>query len=194
MNYLYATLFTTDENGDLCTPLRDIEWHYNYAPAVTFERGKGCCGAVSALAAFLLDGDYEEVGLIGLSYAKGQGGGHVINYVSDGCQYYLFDLNSWTISGCSDPWALSPCGAATLEDAVRNYVQNFNHAEIAYAYTSVNGDAAVGWNGDPQTRLINGFSDRVQVILENPAEGYTVEFADVTPTLRTLIELTRNEW
>lgn len=65
----------------------------NVSPTVALAKNQGNCGGTSGLVACLLEGDYDEVGMIGMTSAM-KIGGHVANYIKDGDTYLAFDVNT----------------------------------------------------------------------------------------------------
>ena len=83
--------------------------------------------------AYLLEGDYDEVG-----YAcyRSTNGGHVVNYIKDGELYYVFDLNQFTSKYSR---ALNLCYNKDLNAAVKEAFGIGKDREhptmMAYTYT-----------------------------------------------------------
>lgn len=77
-------------------------WHYNLNAFQVMEQHIGNCGASANLANYLLEGDYDELGVILHAYYPGNGGGHVYNYILYESKYYIVDF-SWYIFGRYDP-------------------------------------------------------------------------------------------
>lgn len=196
MNYVYYSGYVCGD-GDISLPARNnLRWHFNYKPAVVFERHTGCCGATSGLVAHLLEGDYDQVGFIGITYQEGLGGGHVINYVLTNGTYYLFDVFAWGQSGFGE-WGLRLTEGATLAEAARRWADQTGGVKLMYGYTNAAlGDAPVGWKDDNWgvSYLIRDYAQDVQILLETPEEGYVYEFIDIPPTLLQGIELIRSSW
>ncbi len=199
MNYFYFNSYAGD-GGDLQLPVRnDLAWHYNYAPAVVYEKNCGCCGETAGLVAELLKGDYEEVGIVGMTYAEGCGGGHVINYIKNDEAYYVFDLYSWACNdftgaglGCSRD---SDLNKATIGWSYNLGMQDT--IKCMYTYTNPrSGDAPVGWSNVDWgvSYLIKDYAEDVNIVLETPDEGYVYEFVDVNENVYNAIEYSRRAW
>ena len=85
-----------DNGGCYCDQWGEYTWHTNYTAKEVMEKKLANCGASANLANYLLEGDYEEVGIIQHAYYKGNGGGHVYNYFLHEGKYYIVDY-SWYI-------------------------------------------------------------------------------------------------
>ena len=83
-----------DCGGCYCDQWGEYVWHSNYTAKEVMERKLANCGAFANLANYLLEGDYEEAGIIQHAYYKGNGGGHVYNYFLYEGKYYIVDF-SW---------------------------------------------------------------------------------------------------
>ena len=69
-------------------------WHTNLTAKEVMEQKVAVCGSCANLANYLLEGDYEEVGFFQHAFYKGNGGGHVYNYILHEGKYYVVDF-SW---------------------------------------------------------------------------------------------------
>ena len=179
ISYFYYA-FEPNMAGDICynVPGTDLGWHFNYAPALTFQRDVSSCGAVSGLVEYLLDGDYDEVGIIGMSYVEGGGGGHVINYFKSGEYYCTVDFNGYSTSGFQSRM-LGVHYAKTLDEAVVAYTGTDGYVKLAYTYQSLVGDMPVGWDSSHLTRVVNGYGTNFHIVFETPDEGYCCVITDV---------------
>ena len=196
MNYVYYSGYVCGD-GDMAIAVRDgLQWHYNYKPEAVFARHTGCCGATSGLVAHLLDGDYDEVGFIGITYAEGCGGGHVINYIRTGGMYYVFDVFAWGIAGYSQDM-LRCCWSTSLRDAANQWAERTGNVITMYAYTNDRGgDAPVGWK-DGQwgvSYLIKDYAQNVEILKQWYEKGEYYLFVDVDPRLVEGIDLIRSVW
>jgi len=80
-----------------------------------------------------------------MTYAKGQGGGHVINYVKSGNTYYVFDVVSLVANGYSGQGFNFSTGDS-LEKAYLNYRNKTSSNEIfAFSWKATDRDIPVGW-------------------------------------------------
>lgn len=187
MNYLYYTGYS-QYGADQSVEMHDGEWHYNYKPQVVFRRGKGDCGATAGLIAGLLEGDYEEVGMINLRFPYD---GHVINYIRDQGTYYVFDGIAWVGSGFQG-WGLGFNTGATLEDAAMNYGRAHDTRQMA-AYTNPKGgDCPIMFCGNASTLPANYV--RLTILQETPEEGYTYILIDEDPEILEAIDAIRSVW
>ena len=91
INYCAASGFSRSNAGDykVFDEETHIQWHTNTSGYQTIKINRGNCGACSNLAAYTLDGDYDEIGFINW---QGDNGGHVINYILEDGTYYVFDM------------------------------------------------------------------------------------------------------
>ncbi len=77
-----------------CDQWGEYVWHTNLTAKEVIEQKEAVCGSFANLANFLLEGDYEEVGFMQHALYKGNGGGHVYNYILHEGKYYIVDF-SW---------------------------------------------------------------------------------------------------
>ena len=187
LNYLYYSGHS-QYGFDQRVTMHDGEWHYNYRPEVVFRRGKGNCGAISGLVAGLLEGDYGEVGMITLRFPSD---GHVINYIRDKEQYYVFDANNWV--GCGhEGSALCFSVGNTLKEAAMKYGQKCNTRQMA-AYTNPGGgDIPVIFNGN--ATILPGNYVNVTILQETPEEGYVYQLIEVDRDILEAIDAIRGVW
>ena len=141
--YFYYTGYT-QSGFDECVEMHDGEWHFNLKPSVVFRRGKGNCGGTAGLAAGLLEGDYDEVGMITLRFPED---GHVINYIRDRNLYYVFDCVSWVGSGHKGN-NLSFCWGKTLTEAAMKYARKQNARQMADYTNPRGGDIPMIFSGN----------------------------------------------
>lgn len=85
-----------DNGGCYCDSWDGYTWHTNFTAKEVMERKLGNCGSCANLANYLLEDDYEEIGIILHAYYPGNGGGHVYNYIKYQGKYYIVDY-SWYI-------------------------------------------------------------------------------------------------
>lgn len=86
----------TDCGGDHTSEVNGQYWHYNMTAQEVMASRTGNCGSSANLARYLLDGDYDEVGMILQGYYPDNGGGHVYNYILQDGKYTIIDY-SWYI-------------------------------------------------------------------------------------------------
>ena len=169
-----------------------ITWHFNRSPQVVFAANEGNCGGTSGLMAYLLEGDYDEVG-----YAcyRSTNGGHVVNYIKDGELYYVFDLNQFTSKYSR---ALNLCYNKDLNAAVKEAFGIGKDREhptmMAYTYTGrFDGDEPTGWPQGHTTYIIDGYSEKINIVHETPEEGYVYKIISVDQRTLDQIEEIRNQ-
>ena len=189
LTYMHYAAFGKYD-GDITLPLQDMDWHFNYSPEVTFRKNAGNCGATAGFAEYLLQGDYDEVGIIGLTYQDGMGG-HVINYIRQGEKYYVLDFNSWIAEGRT-PSGLHFSVADRLVDAARKYMWGVSGIALMYAYQTDFGDAPIGWVGTDVSYIMKDYAQNVQILIENAPYHY--EFIEEKEEIRQLIRLRQNAW
>lgn len=95
--YMMAARFSP-RNGDVQDSIDNHVWHYNWTAEQNIEGRSINCGGGANLANYLLEGDYEEVGFILISYYPGMGGGHVYNYFKYQGDYYIVDYTLYVTS------------------------------------------------------------------------------------------------
>ena len=134
-----------------------------------------CCGGCANFALFLLEGDYEEMGIV-----RWVGGGnHTINYLLHEGKYYIFDVTNF-FPGKSDP-----VETVTVVDRLEDYyaampTDDYPRDEIAILVAiqdvAVNPPSVFG-KDTPVMEFPTGYEDKVKVLY--PASGYSVTFKDV---------------
>ena len=192
LTYMHYAAFTKYD-GDLTLELQHITWHYNYAPDVVFRKNAGNCGATAAYVQYLLQGDYDEVGIIGLTYDRNLGGGHVINYIRQGKTYYILDFNGWVSTG-HNPSSLRLCSGKDLKAAAQQYKKSTGSVALMVAYQTEWGDAPIGWDNSDTSYLISDYAQNVQILVEGYPDASHYEFIDESETVRQLIPLSQSAW
>lgn len=188
----YAAAGFRAQGGDLQTPDESgLEWHYNYAPAQVLAHNYGCCGAISGLTARLLQGDYDTTGIIGITFKTGEGGGHVINYVKNGGEYYVFDMINLVSTGFEQR-GFQFTKSSSLQTAASAWSAASPWTEkLMYAYQSFDGDAPVGWDGTNVSKLPLEYKSSAVVLMETPAEGYTYVWVTIGSDVWRIINSVR---
>lgn len=188
MNYLYYSGYS-QYGIDQSLEMHDGEWHYNYKPNVVFARGKGNCGGTSGLIAGLLQGDYDEVGMINLRFPND---GHVINYIKDGNLYYVFDGIGWV--GCGfQSYGLCFCHGNTLEKAAEQYAKSMNTRQMAAYLNSKGGDCPIIFYGNA-TIIPNNYCEWMKILQETPEEGFTYTQVEADQRILDAIDTVRGVW
>lgn len=95
--YMLAARFMP-RNGSEAIWIDGHVWNYNFGAEQNIADRAVNCGGAANLANYLLEGDYEEVGFIMISYYPGMGGGHVYNYFKYQGRYYIVDFSSYTFA------------------------------------------------------------------------------------------------
>ena len=164
---------------------------YYYAPAAVLAHNFFNCGASAGLTARLLEGDYDEVGLIGMTFAAGEGGGHVINYLRAGDRYYVFDIVNLVSTGYTREGFLLTDGDSLSAAALGWSGSSPWNEKLMHAYVSFDGDAPVGWNSSNVSYLSTEYYDSARILLQTPDEGYVYEWRDISPAIRADIDSMR---
>lgn len=191
--YLCLSLFEAS-GGDIQFKVgnTDLSWHFNYSPQATFAYNWGCCGSTSGLVAYLLEDDYDTTGIIGITFAKGEGGGHVINYIKDGDRYYMFDMIN-LISSNFRAGGFNFVGDSTLQEASKKWSDRTRWNEkLMWAYQAFDGDAPVGWDNSCVSYLPSGYQDTAIILMEHPDEGYVYQWVDINHYVQMAITGLRN--
>ena len=118
----------------------------------------------------------------------------MVNYLLDGDTYYVFDVNQF--AGSYDH-ALNLCYSKDLNEAVKEAFRVGHDEErehpIKMAYTGrFDGDEPTGWPNGPKTYIIEGYSEKVNIVHETPEEGYVYEFIKVSQSTLDKIHEMRN--
>lgn len=193
MAYLCLSLFEA-EGGDIQFEVGNtgLSWHFNYSPQATFAYNWGDCGATSGLAAYLLEGDYDITGIVGMTYGEGEGGGHVINYVKDGSSYYMFDMVN-LVSSNFRAHGFKFAKDSSLQKVCKKWSDDTGSNEkLMWAYQAFDGDAPVGWDNTNVSYLPSSYQDTAIILMEHPAEGYVYEWVDLNPYVQMAITGLRN--
>jgi len=187
--YLSAAGYAST-SGDLTYTSGSITWHFNYSPQVVFNQNAGNCGGTSGLVACLLEGDYDEVGIVSKS-GKVREGGHIVNYLKDGKTYSVFDVNRFF--GGAAKWMNIYTGADLNATVIKAFSGYADPSMVLYTYSgSYDGDAPIGWNANPTNYIINGYSENVNIVLETPESGYVYKYISVEQSVLDKIEEIRN--
>ena len=80
-------------NDNIRVSADGINWEHHKPGYYAITTNNGCCATDSNWLLYVLDGDYDEVGMICYSYSDGSG--HVFNYIKDGEYYYFIDLTHY---------------------------------------------------------------------------------------------------
>ena len=193
MAYLCLSLFES-EGGDIQFEVGNtsLSWHFNYSPQATFAYNWGDCGATSGLAAYLLEGDYDITGIVGMTFGEGEGGGHVINYVKDGNSYYMFDMVN-LVSSNFRAHGFNFAKDSTLQKVCKKWSDETGWNEkLMWAYQAFDGDAPVGWDNTNVSYLPSSYQDTAIILMEHPAEGYVYKWVDLNPYVQMAITGLRN--
>lgn len=175
-------------------PNLNISWHYNCAPEVCYEHNYGCCGTTSGLVAYLLKDDYDVVGMGNMTFAENEGGGHIINYVEDNGNYYLFDCVNLVGSGY-DASGFNFTSGKTKQDVVNTWCDKtdaWHECVFSLVKEIYNGDIYVGWPdtywGDVYYDI--NYKDSIETILIK--EDFSVLFVNVNEAVVNEIIEVRN--
>ncbi len=195
--YYYALSGFTGSGGDLqvhdpSIGSRSLFWHFNYAPGAVFDMNTGNCGGSSGLTAYLLKGDYATVGMLGMTFEEGAGGGHFINYLYDGSKYYAFDIVNLLSEFRQNGFCFN--SGNSLKSAAYDWAdQSGFPVKLMWAYQSFTGDIPVGWDWPNRISYLPAdCKNGAEIIMETPAEGYVYEWVDISPSVQASIDRARN--
>jgi len=179
----------------------EISWHFNYSPQAVFDMNKGNCGGTAGLVAYLLDGDYDEVGLASYRSTVNKGG-HVVNYLKYGNMYYVFDMNAFSMSYS---YGMGTRKNKDLNEAVKAmfgiapYGKTYSYPAMMACTSPArpDGDIPTGWplvgyDYQPKTYIAEVYSEKINIVYETPEEGYVYEFVEVSQTVLDKIAEIRN--
>lgn len=133
--YMLAARFMP-RNGDLGMMIDNYWWHYNYGAEQNIADHAVNCGGAANLANYLLEGDYEEVGFIMISYYSGLGGGHVYSYIKYQGEYYIVDYSSYTFALFRTESERNIIKVKTLEEYGAMVANDYRGTCAAVAFTS----------------------------------------------------------
>ncbi|WP_251615539.1 hypothetical protein V1225_09365 [Emergencia sp. JLR.KK010] len=71
-----------------------LQWEKHRTGYDAVRLNQGCCASVASFGNYILEGKYEEVGLVGISSLSGNG--HVVNYIMHHSCIYIIDLFAMT--------------------------------------------------------------------------------------------------
>ena len=140
LQYMIAVRFgcTSDE---AYTPWYD-GWGYDAPGDAQLRRNKACCcGGYANVASYLLQGDYEKVGMI----CWLGGGNHEINWVYQNGTYYVFDLTAYSCLGNYSDRNVSVWEYADLADFYDAMPERFPKSEITILVAFETDTASYPW-------------------------------------------------
>lgn len=193
MAYLCLSMFES-EGGDIQFEIGNtgFYWHFNYSPQATFAHNWGDCGATAGLAAYLLQGDYNISDMVGITFSEEEGGGHVINYVQDGNQYYMFDMVN-LVSSNFRARGFNFAKDNTLQKVCNRWSDQSGWDEkLMWTYQAFDGDAPIGWDRSNISYLPTSYQDTAIILMEHPDEGYVYHWVDLSPYEQMAITGLRN--
>ncbi|MEC9490110.1 MAG: hypothetical protein UMU04_04115, partial [Halanaerobiales bacterium] len=156
---MFIHLFFEAESGNLKSRYQSVEWEFQEPAELVFQSRDGNCAGMSGLVHYLLEGDYEEEGLMWRHLNKDaeRYGGHIINYVKHRGNYYFFDVLSVTPSNDSYPvenGSMSRQGRVDWADPIiqaepEEYME-FIHGAADFSLFALfkNSDYIIGSKGD----------------------------------------------
>ena len=116
---------------------------------------------------------------VGYAYANGLTAGTSAttfggNDLISAAQYITFARRKWYLSEIKETAVEHP-------------------TKMAYTYTGrFDGDEPTGWPNGPKTYIIEGYSEKVNIVHETPEEGYVYEFIKVSQSTLDKIHEMRN--
>ncbi len=172
----------TDAHGDRVAEVDGRTWHYNMSAEEVMASRTGNCGSCANLARYLLDGDYDEVGIMLQAYEPGNGGGHVYNYILQDGKYTIIDY-SWYIFGDyraeNDFPALQMTGLDSLEQAAAQCLQLYGGVSLLLAHST---------SGRHYPNIFGDESDLGNVYIIPEGVSYTLLYSDADRGGYTLAE------
>ena len=155
-------------------------WGYDAPGDAQFRRNKACCcGGYANFASFLLQGDYEKVGII-----RWIGGdNHEINWVYQDGAYYVFDLTAYSGPGTYRNRDVSVWMYADLADFYDTMPSCYPKSKIAILVACETQAASFPWryeaDGANETLIFPSETQgRVQVLHLEP--GCAVDYQPLT--------------
>lgn len=193
MMYLYAAGFQHGDKDILTSGNDGQEWRCNLFADAAFRQRTLSCGAVANLVAYLLDGDYEDIGFVCHTYEFGGGGGHVYNYVEVNGDFYVVDLTQYLAATYSVTGSYVVSVGNNLENYAAKYSQMYSGdaIRVIYAY-SLPEELPISWSTFDDvyvTYLPESKKDDVIIILETGV--YSVGFANLSSALWEYINTKR---
>lgn len=186
---LFRAMGVSYGGGDLsCQAIDGDVWHFNSVAQKALQKPEQDCGESSNSLRYLLDGDYDEVGIISCTWANGEGGGHVFNYIYTGGKYYVVDFTSYTNDNYN-PNAKAVIELNSLDDFTKKWKTMYNNKmKVAYS-TTLMSDIPVKWSGmDVHVSGIpEKYRDDIHIIFQSEDEGYVVEFVSMSEKLENAI-------
>ena len=174
---------------------RNYTWHFNHNAEASFGRRVIGCGQTASLVRYLLDGDYDEVGWLSCTWADGEGGGHVFNYILSDGVYYVIDMTAY--SGSS--YLTSAKGVASLGSSLDNCASKLksfyqgNTMKVAYYYSSLR-EIPLAW-GSTSCKVTchpEQYADDIHLIFDSADEGYVLDSITLTEAGMNQIEKMRS--
>jgi hypothetical protein len=179
VRYYYLAGFKTLSSDHKDIPFNGVYWQHHKTGPEALITNCGDCSGNAVLAAYLLAGDYDEVGYI--TYNIENGSGHVFNYIKQDGKYYFTDFSSNRDAIREDTkrtWqgAYYPANlvmADSVEKFVSYYKTNFlNGAKAVFSTYTADRVAPVGYkNGkyylpdDIEDLKFYGDTDRIKFVL-----------------------------
>jgi hypothetical protein len=80
----------SDKGANIKKSFNNIKWEYHIPGYDAVRINYGDCSTSSSWLSYILDGDYDEVGII--AFAQLNGSGHLFNYIKQDGYYYFIDM------------------------------------------------------------------------------------------------------
>lgn len=191
IQYVQAVNFTF-ANDNRRTTEAGIDWEHHKPGVYAIRTNEGCCATISNLLAYLLAGDYEEIGF--LSYSHENGSGHVLNYIVHNGKYYLVDMTCHRndfLGGRVEtgeahhyfPKNNMIAGyiheVEHLEDYVAYCMAEFNSPPDLWAHYAAPGVLPIGTVFGPDRVTLyypEGSKSKVRVLWDNPTDPLFLKF------------------
>lgn len=178
------------EYKDLCINVSH-NWSWAASPQNVVDSRGGICQDLASFAVYVLQNDYEDVGVISVS---GHGVGYAYNYVYENGKYLIFDISQllcgWNID--ESDWLIVDDIAQAQEEALNKVPKDYtlcilaisadNNPDITPTYLSYMQDDSQALNGDAVIGFEKG--TKYQTIYAKTTVNFSIEEMDVFPGVR----------
>ena len=188
--YMVAAGYTRDGYDiELKDPAYRWSWHFCASPSLVLKTNIGNCGGTAGLVASLLEGDYDEVGMLNLYGLKS---GHVTNYLKDGDTHLTFDVNKFA-GGYNHSLDLSK-NADLNTAALRSFgKEDGDHTyDLIFSYTGCYGGNLPSTGPKPEIYIPEGYAENINIVRESTEKGLILKPISVSPDVLNAIEIMRN--
>jgi len=142
-----------------------LRWEISAHPEYVIEKNEANCFAMANTVAYLLEGDYEEVGVVWWSIPHY--GGHLYNYVKYEGEYYIFSALAYTMPSDSTPGV---DGYPGYENGADNGYTGNLRGLVHQILEDENGNP----NFDPWFKIEKDFHENLTFMAIIPTTGFAV--------------------